>query len=123
MANSESQTAASPSPPSLAPLEEALQRLGKGLRRAEAQRVHGGAIQRAIHLGKTVSINPGKLLAQTTATGVQFQEFTRFRVFNGQETSVGQCAFARIMEMEANQVVARIREAEVLNDVAAPHPN
>jgi len=98
--------------------EEMLEGLGKGFGGAEAKGIDAGAAQGAVELGEAVGVRIGKFLAHRSAGGVDFEKFAGFGIFDGQKAGGGQEAFARVMEVETDEVVADVGEAKFLEGVA-----
>jgi hypothetical protein len=97
-----------------------LEGLGEVFGGAEAEGVNAGAAQGAIQFGKTLGIDGGIFVAHGSAVGVELEQFASLGVFEGQQAGPGQGAFARIMEVEADEVMTGIGQADFLEDIARP---
>ena len=95
-----------------------LEGLGEGFGGAEAEGVHAGAAEGAVEFGEALGVGVGKFLADGGAGGVHFEELAGFGVLDGKQASGRQRAFTGIVQVEANQVVASVGEAELLEGVA-----
>src|SRR5437016_5418373 len=104
-----------PSPSSR--LEEVLQGLRERFSGAKAQRIHAGSLKRPIQLGQALGVRIGKLLADDSAGRVQFQQFTGFGILDRQETSRRQRCFTGIVQVQADQIMPRVRETDLLEGV------
>src|ERR1035437_5467517 len=60
---------------------------------------------------------PVKFAHRATA-GIEFENFTGLGLFNREQSGIGQMAFARIVQMQADQIVPRVRDAKFLDDIA-----
>src|ERR1051325_9432278 len=109
----------SSSPSAAARLEKSLQRLGEILGRAEAQSINARAAQRAIQFSQPFRVGRGKFVANRAPAGIELNQFSGFGVLHRKHPRRWQSAFARIVQVQANQVVAGIRQADFLQCVAA----
>jgi hypothetical protein len=109
----------SSSPSAPARFEEVLESLGEGFGGTETEGVHAGAAEGAVQFGEAFGVGIGKFLADGGAGGVHFEELAGFGVLDGEQTGGGQRAFARVVQVEANEVVPGIGKAEFLESVAS----
>ena len=70
--------------------------------------------KRAVEFGEALGVGIGKLLAHGGAAGIQFEQLARLGVLDGQQPGRRQRAFARVVQMHAHQVVARVGQADFL---------
>src|SRR6266496_2146933 len=80
----------SPAPPSAADLKKSLQRWRERFSSVEAQRIHAGAIECAIQFLEPLDVGVAESFAHGIAGGIQFQEFARFSVLDGEQTGIRQ---------------------------------
>ena len=67
-------------------------------------------------------IEQSETVAHRATAGIEFENFTGLGIFNREQSGIGQPALARIVQMQADEIVPRIRDAKFLDDIAPPHP-
>ncbi len=107
----------SSAPSSPADFKETLECLGKRFQRAQAQRVHRSPVQRLVELCETVSVEGGKAFAHGGTMGIEFHDFARLGIFNREQAGIRQAALARIMQMQADEIVPSVGDAKFLDDI------
>ena len=50
--------------------------------------------------------------------GIEFQNFARLGILNREQPRIRQAALARIVQMQADEIVPRVGDAEFLDDIA-----
>src|SRR5450432_3765164 len=108
----------SATPPRAADFKETLEGVGKRFRRVQTQRIYRRSIQRLIKLRQPFFIKRSEAFAHGAATGIKFKHFAGLGIFNREQPGVRQPALARIVQMQADQIVPRVRDAEFLDDIA-----
>jgi hypothetical protein len=106
---------ASPTP---ADFKKTLKRLGERFDRVQAQRVHRRSVQRLIQLRQSLFIDRSEAFAHCAAMRIKFQNLTGLGIFNREQPGVGQTAFTWIVQMQADEIVPRVCNAEFLDDIA-----
>ena len=108
----------SPAPPAPADFKKSLQRGRERFGGVEPQSVHAGADERAVQFRQPFRVDGGETLANGVAVGIQFQQFAGFGVLNREQAGVRQRAFARVMQVQADDIVPRVRKAKFGDDIA-----
>ena len=105
--------------PSATNLKETLQYRRERFGSLEAQGVHTRAIQGAVEFRQTFGIEAGKAFAHGATGGIQLQQFPGLGVLDGHEAGIGQLAFTRIVQVQADDVVTALLVRPMFgNDVA-----
>src|SRR5262249_31429403 len=95
-------------------LKKALNCLGKGFGGAEPERVHARAAEPAIEFCEAFRVGLCELLADGCAAGGGLHQFAWFSMLDRHKARCGERRFTRIMQVQTDEVVARVRQAHLL---------
>lgn len=98
----------------LAGFEEGLELLRERLARVQTDGRDSGLAQGTIQCVQAIRVGLGVTFTKRGAMGVQFEEFSGFGVLNGEQAGFGQLAFKWIVEVDADEIVPGIGEADFL---------
>ena len=74
--------------------------------------------QRGIEISKPRGVYRGELFAERGAIRIQLEQFSGLGIFDRDQTGTWQSAFQRVVQMNADQVVPCVREADFLEDIS-----